>query len=401
MPEAPPLHLVLYGATGFTGRQAVGYMANRYGTSGAVRWAIAGRSASKLKALAEGFGSPPVIVADSADSDALQAMVAQTMCVVSFAGPFARYGSNLVAVCARSGVDYCDITGEIGWVREMIEAHDDTARSSGARIVPCCGHDSIPWDLTTMVLSRELKKLDASEQVAKVDFWDKIRSKPSGGTLETAMDIMNGPPAKKSALGYDPVLKTADGTESQYKLKANNVNRVTADPGGGARGFFVMAGVNANVVKRSNALLHYGTDMEYREGQAFSSTVQAYKFQITLICAFLMIKIPFLRWLARRIGLLPLPGDGPTEAEMAKGFLTVIGMAVGVNGGAAKATLTFPTDPGYKDTARMAVESGLALALEGNRITSGGGVLTPAACQGEVLLQRLLATGSTLTVSRG
>jgi len=79
----------------------------------------------------------------------------------------------------------------------------------------------------------------------------------------------------------------------------------------------------------------------------------------------------------------------------------VIGMAVGVNGGAAKATLTFPTDPGYKDTARMAVESGLALALEGNRITSGGGVLTPAACQGEVLLQRLLATGSTLTVSRG
>merc|ERR1719453_2750079 len=121
----------------------------------------------------------------------------------------------------------------------MIEKHDDTARATGARIVPLCGHDSVPWDLSTMVLARELKKQNPTEQLAKVDFWDKIRSAPSGGTLETALGIMNGPPAPKSALGFDPLLKTVDGTAASSKLTAKNVTRVTAEAGGTARGMFV------------------------------------------------------------------------------------------------------------------------------------------------------------------
>merc|ERR1719482_840630 len=136
-------------------------------------------------------------------------MVARTRCVVAFAGPFARYGSNLVAACAKAGVDYCDITGEIDWVRGMIEVHDETARSTGARIVPLCGHDSVPWDLMTMLLARELKRVNAQEQLSSIELWDKIRSAPSGGTLETALGIMNNPSTQKSALGYDPLLKTA------------------------------------------------------------------------------------------------------------------------------------------------------------------------------------------------
>jgi len=392
----PKYDLVLFGATGFTGRLATAYIAEQYGSR--VRWAVAGRSADKLAALAtECGGDAGIIVADSEDVAALEQMVSQTKCVASFAGPFARYGSNLVAVCAKAGVDYVDITGEIDWVRSMIEKHDDEARESGARIVPLCGHDSVPWDLTTMALARELRK--TGDRLTTVELWDRIRSAPSGGTLETALGIMNGAPAKKSALGFDPLLKTADGAPSANKLTVNNVTRATAEADGGARGFFVMANVNAATVKRSNALLGYGESVTYREGQAFSSLGKARKVELVLLGLFLVLKSPPLTRLARWAGWLPKPGDGPSEETMRSGFLRVTGEARGVNGGRAKATLTFPTDPGYKDTARMAVEAGLALALdEDQRIAARGGVLTPASCQGEVLLERLLATGSTLEI---
>lgn len=398
MTESAKYDIVLFGATGFTGKLAVQYISERYGKD--IRWAVAGRSHAKLSALVSEFGGRAgVVVANSDDVPSLEAMVASTKCVVSFAGPFARYGTNLLAACARAGVDYCDITGEIGWVREMVEMYDDTARATGARIVPLCGHDSVPWDLTTMALARELKKANPTEELASVDFWDKIRSAPSGGTLETALSIMNGPPPRKSALGFDPLLRTADGTAAASKLTAKNVSRVTKEAGGTARGMFVMAAVNSAVVKRSNALNSYGESVVYKEGQAFSSVGKARQVERRLMGLYLVLKVPFLTWLFRRLGWLPKPGDGPSEYEMSKGFLSVTGEGRGVHGGFATATLTFPTDPGYKDTARMAVEAGLALALEGERVGRRGGVLTPAACQGEVLLERLLATGSTITVS--
>lgn len=394
----PKYDITLFGATGFTGRLAVQYVFENYGSK--LRWAIAGRSEAKLMALAkESGGSPGVIVADSDDVASLEAMASQSKVVVSFAGPFGRYGSKLVSACARAGVDYCDITGEIDWVRDMIEAHDDTARSTGARIVPLCGHDSVPWDLMTMVLSRELKEANASEQLLSVDLWDKIRSSPSGGTLETALSIIHGGRPKKSALGYDPLLKSASGAAAACTLTANNVSRVTKEAGGTARGMFVMASVNAAAAKRSNALLGYGASVTYREGQAFSSAWKARKVEMLLLTMFVVLKLPWLTALCRSWGWLPKPGDGPSIEEMSKGFLHVTGEARGTEGGRVAATLTFPTDPGYKDTARMAVEAGLALALEGDRVSSRGGVLTPASCQGEVLLERLLASGSTLSVS--
>ena len=391
----PEFDVILFGATGFTGQLAAAYIDEQYGNK--VKWAIAGRSKERLERVAGACASRPrVIIADSGDRSSLEQMVAQTRCVVSFAGPFARYGSLLVAVCASAGCDYCDITGEIAWVRKLIEDHDDTARASGARIVNLCGHDSVPWDLTTMVLARELRK--AGETVASLDFWDEIRSAPSGGTIETSMDFIQAPRAKKSSLGYDPLLKTSDGTPTASKLTANNIKGVTKEADGKARGLFVMADVNANVVKRSNALLGYGESVVYREGQVFRTVGEARKMQVVLVLLYVVLKFPSLARCTRRMGWLPKPGDGPSKEEMEKGFLTVRGEARGTRGGHAKATLTFPTDPGYKDTARMAVEAGLALALDAGRIDAKGGVLTPASCQGEVLLERLLATGSTLQV---
>lgn len=393
--------IVLYDPTGFTGRLAALYVTQQYGKK--VRWAVAGRSKEKLEAIkAECQGIPDVVIADSSDRAALNAMVSKTKVVVTFAGPFARYGSELVEACAVAGKGYCDITGESDWVREMIAKHDATARQSGARIVHLCGHDSLPWDILTMKLAAKLKEGNANSELTKIELWDDIRSRPSGGTMETAMGIMFGAEGKKKRsdevqrLGYDPLLKLPSGAAADYKLSARNINTFQSASSSRkhnkARSMFVMAGVNANTVKRSNALNQYGKNVVYTEGTEHSSVFGACFSWLGLVAFGMGLFIPPIRWLLRSF-VLPKPGEGPSEEFMATGYLNVTGVATGSDGQTAKATVRFSVDPGYKDTARMAVESGLALALEGDRCKNSG-VLTPASCQGEVVLERLLKTGT-------
>ena len=396
--------LVIYGATGFTGKLAAQYVSRQYANQ--IRWAVAGRSRAKLESVKQACaGIPDVLVADSDDQGALDAMVAQTKVVVTFAGPFARYGNKLVAACVAAGVDYCDITGEMDWVRENIARYDDAARKSGAHIVSLCGHDSLPWDLMTLMLSKKLREGNPESDLARVDIWDDIRSAPSGGTLETAFDIMFGkkkPTAPEvTALGFDPLLKTGVTGEaaSSHKVSAQNVAYVERSGSSRlhsqTRTFFVMAGCNASAVKRSNALNKYGTKVVYREGRTASGFVSGLCSMIGLSLFGLAIFFPPTRYLLRRFAL-PKPGEGPSEESMAKGYLVVTGAGTAADGRTAKARLGFPVDPGYKDTARMAVECGLTLALDGNSLLrKEGGVYTPGACQGEAVLSRLLKTGST------
>lgn len=395
--------LLLYGATGFTGALAAKYVTKQYGSG--IRWAVAGRSKAKLEALKqECQGFPDVVIADSADQAALDAMVVQTKVVVTFAGPFARYGTGLVAACAKAGVDYCDITGETDFVREMIAKHDEAAKASGARIVSLCGHDSLPWDISVLMLTKKLKEKNPDNELARIEFWDKIKSRASGGTLETAFGIMFGKkkpkPAEVKALGYDPLLKPHAGESgpSEYKLSAKNVWPLqTSNPklgNSGHRTYFFMAGVNANAVKRSNALNKYGKKVVYCEGQAFSGLCKAVMYLAGLALFGLGLAIPPIRALLRKY-VLPKPGEGPSEEFMNSGFLAITGVATGTDGAIAKSTIRFPVDPGYKDTARMAVEAGLALSLDGAKLTNqSGGVYTPGCCQGEVVLDRLLKTGT-------
>lgn len=395
--------LLLFGATGFTGTLAAKYVTKQYGSD--IHWALAGRSKSKLEQLKqECQGIPDVVIADSGDQASIEAMVAKTRVVVTFAGPFARYGKGLVAACAKAGVDYCDITGESDFVREMIAKHDETAQASGARIVSFCGHDCVPWDLSVLMLAKKMKEKNPSAELAKVHFWDKIKSIPSGGTLETAMDIKYGPKKEKApelrALGYDPLLKPSGGETgpSEFKLNAKNVSSLqTSNPKlghAGHRTFFFMAGVNANAVKRSNALNKYGKKVMYCEGQAFSTLYKAVLYLSKLAMLGLGLAIPPIRALLRKY-VLPKPGEGPSEEFMNSGFLDVTGVATGTDGSTVKSTMRFPVDPGYKDTARMAVEAGLSLSLDSAKLANPkGGVFTPACCQGEVLLDRLIKTGS-------
>jgi hypothetical protein len=181
--------VIVFGATGFTGKMAAAYLAKRYGKK--VRWAIAGRRRDALEEVriellrmnpdyagAKAEGAIPIIVADSSDLDSLHKMTSQAVCVLTTAGPFDKYGSPLVESCAAQGTHYCDITGETDWVRKMIDQHDDTARQSGARIVSFCGHDCVPWDLLVLQCSNHLKK--KGERLESISFYDEINAGPSG-----------------------------------------------------------------------------------------------------------------------------------------------------------------------------------------------------------------------------
>ncbi len=208
--------IVVFGATGFTGKMAAVYLAKKYGRS--VRWAIAGRRLSALEKIRDELlslnkdyaGLPadqciPIIIADSGDLASLDAMNEKTICVLTTAGPFDKYGSLLVQSCARQGTHYCDITGETDWVRKMVDQHDDLARQSGARIVSFCGHDCIPWDLLVLECSKHLRK--KGETLEQIEFFDEINAAPSGGTMDTVFHSLGNRVKYTSQLGFDPLLK--------------------------------------------------------------------------------------------------------------------------------------------------------------------------------------------------
>eukprot|EP00965_Chrysotila_dentata_P221344 6192330-Pleurochrysis_carterae.AAC.4 len=308
------LDLVIYGSTGFTGSLAATYVNKKYGKT--IKWAIAGRSEQKLlKQQASLDGVPKIIVADSADEPAIKAMVSRTKTVVTFAGPFARYGTGLVKACAEAGTGYCDITGEVAWVRRMITTYDETAQSTGARIVHLCGHDSVPWDLMTLMLTKKLR--ESNDSLARVDMWDDIKSAPSGGTLETAFGIMFG--TEKGQLekyDYDPLLKTRPPAvgPSENKISVRNVSSFELGKQGMPhRAFFFMAGVNALAVKRSNALLGYGANVVYSEGMSFGSIIRVFSYLFGLMAFGIAVSIgPIRQWMLRS-GKLPKPGEGPVR----------------------------------------------------------------------------------------
>jgi len=255
--------------------------------------------------------------------------------------------------------------------------------------------------LTVMMLAKKLKNEGGSE-LGRVDLYDDNNLKFSGGSVQTVIDYTKKPPKSdaEKALGYDALLKSSSesGEESKFKVKVKNVKMVDRGGAGPVRAFFVMAECNGNAVKRSNALMGYGSNVEYCEGKSFESVFSAWVYYIRFMAFIMGILISPVRSCLFRLGALPQPGEGPSEAEMNSGHLIVTGVAQSTDGKVAKSKLTFSVDPGYLDTARMIVESGLCLAHDSDKLGKRtGGVLTPAACQGEVLLNRLTATGCTFS----
>jgi short subunit dehydrogenase-like uncharacterized protein len=406
MPTSPrSLDVVLFGATGFTGRQTLAYFA-RHAPPGGVRWAIAGRDRAKLEAVRASVpGVPPaveVLVADAQDLPALAAMASRTRVVLSTAGPFARHGGPLVDACVQSGTHYVDITGETPWVRDLIDRHHHRAAAGGTRIIPGCGFDSIPSDLGAYLIARHLRQQGLSCGPVKAYF--RMAGGVNGGTLASAVALAQGGQAERLR---DPFLLDPDSVHSPEEIAlARDPVAPEHDPDLASWvGPFFMGPVNTRVVRRSAALFAgweepYGSGFRYQEYLEYGSGPLA-PLKAAGVTAGMAL---FQRLLGSPLRdllspVLPRPGEGPSQRSMDGGWFRCQLLGVGSDGRRVRTVLRDSGDPGNRVTAKCVSESALALVLDTPSLPGGagrGGVLTPATGLGDTLVKRLRAAGMTL-----
>ncbi|CAD7696843.1 unnamed protein product [Ostreobium quekettii] len=406
-----PFQVVVWGATGYTGRLMCEQIAAEY--PGAFRWGMAGRSRGKLEALRADLEKidarckdVPLIIADAADQTSIDSMVGQTDVIAACAGPFFLYGEGVVDACVRLGTQYCDITGETPWVRDLIRKYHDAAVAKGVRIVPFCGQDSVPSDLGTWFVVDHIKK-KLNRKCDKVDaVLMRMEGGFSGGTISTAIKMTEQrTPSEMAKLLADPYhldppdgRRGSDGPDALMPVYHKEL-RVWCGP-------FPMAPVNTRVVRRSNALLGhaYGDDFKYSELWNRHNWLGAFLTTLVIVSIVLVVRFKFLQQLFG--WFIPKPGEGPSEEDQRKGHWKyyMVGLTQeepGVKPKVVKAKVADPHEP-YVSTARMVLESALCLALEPDNLkkagTLEGGVLTPATAMGPVLLHRLRKKGFTFEI---
>jgi len=387
--------VVVFGATSFVGQILCTYLVQRHGTAGDLRWAIAGRSASKLEAVATKTGADVErIVADAADAPAMAELAASTRVVVSTVGPYALYGSELVAAAAGAGTDYCDLTGEPQWMQKMIDQHGEAATASSARIVHSCGFDSIPSDLGVWFTQQQ--SLDQfGVACSKIAMRVKaMKGGASGGTIASAMNVMeevSKDPALRKVLANPYALAPA-GMRSGPKQP--NVTLPTNDSASGEWvAPFVMASVNTRIVQRTHALLGrpWGGDFLYDEAMMMGDgPIGAAKAMATTgglggLMAATAVG-PVRSVLTKYV--LPKPGAGPSPEQQVAGFFDIRFYGETAAGDTIVTKVTGDADPGYGSTAKMLGESAIAL-LELDRERVAGGFHTPTTALADALIGRL------------
>ena len=386
-----PFDLVVHGATGFTGRLVVEYLLQRYPAGSGLRWAMGGRSAAKLAAVRDELGAPAdtaLVVTDTTDAASLQALMDSTRLVLTTVGPYQLYGNELVAACAQAGVDYVDLCGEPAWMRRMIDAHEATAKASGARIVFSCGFDSIPFDLGVFLLQTEMQARfgrPASRVRGRVR---KMKGTFSGGTAASLKATLAAAASEPGVLDLlrSPFALTPGFTGPRQPSGSKPMVDEALGEGVWVAPF-VMAAINTRNVHRSNLLLGhaYGPDFVYDEmlvtgpgakGEAFANAVASDKS------------------LGSDSG--PKPGEGPSREEREAGHYDVLFLGEDALGHRLRVAVTGDRDPGYGSTSKMITEA--AVCLLENRSTPGG-IWTTAPALGQALIDRLQANaGLTFSV---
>ena len=393
----PTYNVIVFGATSFVGQILTRYLLDRHGVSGGeISWAIAGRSQAKLDQIKDELGAKdlPSLVADAADEPALKAMCAQASTIISTVGPYALYGSPLVKICAESGTDYCDLTGEVQWIRKMIDTHEAAAKKSGARIVHCCGFDSIPSDLGVFYTQQQAQAefgAPASRIKMRVR---RIKGGASGGTVASLMNVVkeaSKDPALRKELAnpYSVAGKSQSTRQPSVKLAEHDADADSwLTP-------FVMAAINTRIVHRSNAIAGYpyGEDFVYDEammtGGGFKGRLRATTAAVGLGGFMVAAGVPPTRWLLEKV--VPKPGEGPTPSEQEAGYYDIRFFAIGSAGKTLQTKVYGDRDPGYGSTAKMLGEAGVCLALETPQDKTPGGFWTPSTAFGDALIERLQA----------
>jgi short subunit dehydrogenase-like uncharacterized protein len=381
--------VVLYGASGFTGRQTVEYC-RQFAPSG-LRWAIAGRNRSKLDSV--NSAGADVLLADAQDDNALNSLAAQARVVLSTAGPFSLYGTKLVEACVRNRTHYCDITGETPWIRRQIDRHHAQAAAEGTRIVPGCGFDSIPSDFGAWLMSRHMRE-ELQSPCASVSAYFRVGGGINGGTLASLFHMLE---TNQMVIARDPFLLDPDPAVHSAEERTRNADPTKARYDEDLKkwvGPFLMGSINTRVVRRTQALLR--AQFDYQEYSKFGSSRTARS-------AIMAGKV-FESIAASRIGrgilkrLLPKPGEGPSQKVMDGGFFECEFVAVASGGRRARGILKGQGDAGNRITVKCLCESAFVLALSATgsaavKPFSGGGVLTPVTGLGEALTPRLAKAG--------
>ena len=420
-PTERTFDVILFGATGFTGRLVAEYMAEHAGPAG-IRWAIAGRNREKLESVKDelrqrsgnvgsaGLADLPIRVADSLDAAALDALVPEARVLCTTVGPYAKYGGPLVAACARHGVSYCDLSGESTFVRRAIDEHHATARQNKARIVTSAGFDSIPSDIGAFLAWDHARRAHREGLAWVKAFFGKLKGAASGGTFASGLALLDE--AKKSrevrrllrdphALDPEPWHGPRDPFEDDQRSVRfdKDLGRWTAP--------FVMSAVNTRVVRRSHALLRqedgqgYGKHFRYQEAMSFRAGPRGL-FRASLVTAatagfFAAAAAPVTRQLLER-AFLPAPGEGPSREAIEHGCFELHVLARTESGKRIRGRVYGTRDPGYGETAKMLAEAAFCLAKDDDALPARYGVLTPATAMGARLAERLRAAGMTFEV---
>ena len=372
--------VVIYGATGFTGKLVVEYMLNQYGNDQTISWAMAGRSQEKLIAVRDALGvssKVPLLTVDSNDEESIASMVQQTKCVLTTVGPYQLYGSNILQQCAAQGTDYVDLCGEPGWMHEMIDEHADKAKETGARIVFSCGFDSIPFDLGVYFLQN---KVIAQHGKPASNIRGRVRAMNgefSGGTaasLGATMASLKEKPHLFEVLVNPFALSNGyTGPEQAPDSKPVYDDKLETWVAP-----FFMAPINTKNVHRSNALMDhlYGKDFCYNE-----MWIQGPGEEGKAAAEFVGKMNP--------LADAPEPGEGPSKESRENGNYDILFCADISDGSSIHASVSGDLDPGYGSTSKMITESALCLVKECSDLA--GGIYTPAPSMGKKLIARLQA----------
>ncbi|MGY3233799.1 MULTISPECIES: saccharopine dehydrogenase family protein [unclassified Bradyrhizobium] len=373
--------IVVYGATGFTGRLVAEYLAAHYKGDVSLKWAMAGRSLDKLKSVRDAIGAPadtPLIVADASDAASLKAMAERTMSVITTVGPYQLYGEELLAACVATGTDYFDLCGEPIWMRQMIDKYEAAAKDSGARIVFSCGFDSVPFELGTFFVQEEAKRAFGAPAARVKGRVRDMRGTLSGGTAASAKATFDAVAKDISlvAILNDPFALTPGFTGP--KQPRGNKPLLEDDLQSWAAPF-MMALINTRNVHRSNMLMGfpYGQDFVYDEmvltgpgekGEANAKRVMAANAEKTGPSA-------------------PKPGEGPSKEERENGLFNLLYVAIAPDGRMVRAGVTGDRDPGYGSTSKMISECAICMLRDTTDVAAG--FWTPGAAMQHKLIQRL------------
>lgn len=374
--------VVVYGATGFTGRLVAEYLNNQYGVGKDLKWAMAGRSEDKLAAVRDEMGVPadvPFVVADASDPASLKAMAERTSVVLTTVGPYQLYGSDVVAACVAAGTDYVDLCGEVNWMHTMIAEHGEAAKKSGARIVLSCGFDSIPFDLGVYFLQENAKKTLGGVVPRVKTRVREMKGTFSGGTVASFRATM-------ASVGSDPsviqILTNPFALTEGFTGPAQPAGDkpVYEDDLGMWVAPFVMAPINTRNVHRSNMLLGhaYGEDFVYDEMMMAGPGEQGEAVA---------------KMIAGDTSLMsddaPKPGEGPSKKEREEGMYNVLLIGEARDGRKINVTVTGDRDPGYGSTSKIIAEAAVCLAKDD--VVETGGIYTSAPAMGMKLVDRLVA----------